>query len=527
MAFTIQPRPYQRDAIAAVRATWNEHRSALLVLPTGTGKTIIFATLAAQDNVAGRRVLILAHRDELIRQAADKLAAATGLGCSIEKASERASDSFYMTTVASVQTLMQPHRLQAFAPDHFDTIIIDEAHHAITQSYTTIIDYFPAAKVLGVTATPDRGDKKTLATTFDALAYEYTLREAMAAGYLVPKILAQTVPIDVDLTKVHVRAGDFDARDLDSALDPYIPQIAAAIPPDRKTLVFTPLCATAQKLTTALRDAGRTAFYSAGDYRDEIPAWEAAGPGAVMSNAMLLNEGYDHPPVDCILVLRATKSRPFYAQMIGRGTRPLPHKNDLLLLDLLWHSTRHKLCHPASLIATDEDTADKITAATREPDAQGEQLDILDLEQEVRTHTMRDREAALAKELATHKHKRGRLIDPLAFAIATHDQELQAFEPTFKWQKTKPTQPQLDTLARFGIDTESITSRGFASALLSKLINRSKNDFARPKQISLLARFGIQTGPETTFARAKQLIDAIADNGWRRPSQLPPEAPPQ
>ena len=158
-------RPYQTAAKEAIQSQWSSGvTKTLLVLPTGTGKTIVFSKLAEDCVRDGERVLILAHRGELLNQAADKMAKATGLGCAVEKAESTCLDSWYRVTVGSVQSLMRESRLQRFTPDYFNTIIVDEAHHCISDSYQRVLGYFDQAKVLGVTATPDRGDMRNLAS---------------------------------------------------------------------------------------------------------------------------------------------------------------------------------------------------------------------------------------------------------------------------------------------------------------------------------------------------------------------------
>ena len=150
-------RPYQQEARKSVWEEWDKGRAkTLLVLPTGCGKTIVFAAVTEDSVRKGERVLILAHRGELLEQAADKIMKTTGLGCSVEKAEQSCIGQWFRVTVGSVQTLMRAKRLEQFSPDYFDTIIIDEAHHAISDSYQIILNYFNNAKVLGVTATPDR-----------------------------------------------------------------------------------------------------------------------------------------------------------------------------------------------------------------------------------------------------------------------------------------------------------------------------------------------------------------------------------
>ena len=240
-------RPYQQKAVDSIFKSWGEFDKTLLVLPTGCGKTVCFAKVAERALKDGGKALVLAHREELLTQARDKIAAVTGLSCAFEKAGESAIDSLYPITCASVQTLMRESRLRRFSPDHYGTIIVDEAHHALSDSYQNILRYFSSAKVLGVTATPDRGDKQNLGKYFEDIAYEYSIRDAIKEGYL-SKILVQTIPLKISLKGVKTTAGDYSADDLGSAIDPYLEEIAKHIPRERKTLIFLPLIATSQRM---------------------------------------------------------------------------------------------------------------------------------------------------------------------------------------------------------------------------------------------------------------------------------------
>ena len=215
-------RQYQEEARQAVEKQWEDGiQKPLLVLPTGCGKTIVFAKITEDSVRRGDRVLILAHRGELLEQAADKIGKVTRLGCAMEKAEQTCLGSWFRVVVGSVQSLMREKRLGRFPVDYFGTIIIDEAHHCISDSYQKVLRHFENAKVLGVTATPDRGDMRNLGEVFDSLAYEYTLPKAIREGYLSP-IKALTIPLQLDLSGVAMQSGDFKAGDIATALDPYL-----------------------------------------------------------------------------------------------------------------------------------------------------------------------------------------------------------------------------------------------------------------------------------------------------------------
>ena len=519
-------RPYQEQSKEAVKAEWAKGNSkTLLVLPTGTGKTIVFSKLTEDQVRKGERVLILAHRGELLDQAADKMAQATGLKCAVEKAENTSLDSWYRVVVGSVQSMMRETRLEQFSPDHFDTIIVDEAHHCISDSYQRVLTYFEQAKVLGVTATPDRGDMRNLGSYFDSLAYEYTLPKAIKEGYLSP-IKAQTIPLTLDLSAVRQQAGDFSTRDLGTALDPYLYQIAdemARTVMDRKTLVFLPLIATSQKFTQILNERGFSAAEVNGESKDRAEVLQdfADGRYNVLCNSMLLTEGYDHPAIDCVVVLRPTKIRSLYSQMIGRGTRLHPGKEDLLLLDFLWHTERHELCHPAHLIAESDDVARKMTENI---EGDGGPVDLEEAQVQASEDVVADREKALAEQLAQMRKRKRKLVDPLQFEMSIHAEDLANYVPSFGWEMGPPSESQTTALEKLGILPDEIESAGKASKLLDRLDKRRSEGLTTPKQIRFLEGRGFRDVGVWEFESAKKLIDRIAGNGWRIPRDINPHS---
>jgi len=310
-------RPYQTAAVEAVERGWGEFQRQLVVMPTGVGKTICFAHLAAREAARGGNTMILAHRDELLQQAQDKIRVAVGMDSALEKADSIAYDGLFRKpiTVASVQTL-HAKRLEKWAPDAVDLLVVDEAHHALSDSYRAIINHFSNARVLGVTATPDRGDKRDMGEVFEGIAYEYSIRDAIADGYLSP-IAAELIPIKIDLSKVRTMAGDYNVADLDESLLPYLDTVAREVASHvvaRKTLIFLPLVRTSQAFAKLLRDYGISAEHidGASPDRADILKRYAASEFQALCNSALLFEGYDQPDISCVVPLRPTQSRPLY-----------------------------------------------------------------------------------------------------------------------------------------------------------------------------------------------------------------------
>ncbi|RHV08636.1 ATP-dependent helicase [Firmicutes bacterium OM07-11] len=523
----MQLRPYQQEAKDSIFQQWeNGVHKTLLVLPTGCGKTIVFAKVTEQCVQNGDRVLILAHRGELLDQAADKIAKSTGLGCATEKAEQSCLGSWFRITVGSVQSLMREKRLGRFPTDYFDTIIIDEAHHCISDGYQRVLQHFTDAKVLGVTATPDRGDMKNLGTVFESLAYEYTLPKAIKEGYLSP-IKAVTIPLQVDLTGVSVQSGDFKLGDLGTALDPYLEGIAEEMEKycsNKKTVVFLPLVKTSQKFRDILNNHGFRAAEVNGDSKDRAQILEDFDNDKynVLCNSMLLTEGWDCPSVNCIVVLRPTKVRSLYCQMVGRGTRLSPEtgKDHLLLLDFLWHTERHELCHPASLICENEEVAKQMTS-NMEKDA-GCPIDIEEAERAAAEDVVAQREEALAKQLAEMKRRKRKLVDPLQFEMSIQAEDLSGYVPAFGWEMAPPSEKQVKTLEKLGILPDQIDNAGKAAKILDRLDKRRTEGLTTPKQIRFLESRGFQHVGTWQFDNARKLIDRIAGNGWRIPSDINP-----
>lgn len=516
-------RPYQTAAVSAIQQAWSEVNRTLLVLPTGCGKTIVFCRVAADAVRDGGRVLILAHRGELLDQAADKLHRAVGLGCAVEKAEQSCRNSWYRVVAGSVQSLARTSRLETFPQDYFSHIVVDEAHHCLSDSYQRVLGHFSAAKVLGVTATPDRGDMRNLGAYFESLAYEYKLPQAIKEGYLC-QIRAQTIPLNLDLSSVGISTGDFKAGDLGTALDPYLDQIADEMLKacaNRKTVVFLPLIATSQKFCALLNERGFRAAEVNGSSEDRAEILRAfdAGEYNVLCNSMLLTEGWDCPSVDCIVPLRPTKIRSLYCQIIGRGTRLHSGKKDLLVLDFLWHTARHELCHPASLICESEEVAKKMTENLEEA---GGPVDLEEAAEKAESDVIAQREEALAKQLKEMRGRKRALVDPLQFEMSIQAEDLADYVPSFGWEAAPPSDKQLQLLEKRGIFPDEVGCAGKAQKLIDRLIKRQEEGLTTPKQIRLLEGRGFRNVGTWQFQDASRLISRISMNGWRIPRDIDP-----
>ena len=382
-----------------------------------------------------------------------------------------------------------------------DNILVHNCHHVLADSYLSTLGHFhDHAKVLGVTATSDRGDKKNLGRYFENIACEISLLDLIQQGWLAP-IKVKTVPLAMDLRGVRTTAGDFNADDLGHALEPYLEKIADVLVEHRhrKTLVFLPLIAVSKRFAEICRERGLLAEHVDGqtNERRAVLARFKNDETRILTNAMLLTEGYDEPSIDCVVCLRPTKVRALYSQIIGRGTRMYGGKDHLLVLDFLWQAEEHSLMRPANLIAQDEADA---KALTEKLGGEG------DLE-EAREAVNADLTRNLTDRLNQNRTRSGSVLDPLELAVTLNEAALAEYVPTMAWQAQAPTDKQLDVLQKFGLDTTGILSKGHASILLDRLITRRKLDLATPKQVRLLRKYRHPRPEIASFKEAKQFLD--------------------
>lgn len=518
-------RPYQREAVQAIESEWGKgNRKTLLVCPTGTGKTQIFSSVIKDQIADGSRALILAHRNELLDQAGKRLKATYGIDSALEKAESTSIGSPLSVTIASIQTLANASRLQKFDKNYFKTIVVDEAHHCLADTYQRVLSHFEDADVLGVTATPDKADHRNLGEYFDSKAYEYSMPRAIREGYLCP-IKAQMIPLKLDINSVGVSNGDYAAGEIGNALEPYLNQIALEMVnycKGRKTVVFLPLVKTSQKFAELLNVHGLRAVEVNGNSKDReqrIKDFEN-GEYDVLCNSMLLTEGWDCPSVDCIVILRPTKVRSLYQQMVGRGMRLAPNKEYLLLLDFLWLTERHDLCKPSGLLAKSDEEAKKIDEKIANS---GYAVDLVEAEDEAERDVVAEREESLKRELDAMRKKKRTLVDPIQYAFSISAEDLATYEPTFAWEMGPMTEKQREYLERHGIYADEIKNCGMASLIIDKLKNRQLEGLATPKQIRLLERYGFLHVGLWAFEDASRMITRISCNNWYVPREINPK----
>jgi DNA repair protein RadD len=357
----IELRPYQVEVIDRLRAATREQRRILLEAPTGSGKTIIAAAIVQFAIEKNRRVLFLAHRRELIHQAADKL-----LASGIESGVILAGHPLNLelpAQVASIATLWsRAFRGSAMEAPPADLIVVDEAHHARARTYQKIIERYPEAIVLGLTATPCRGDGRGLGASFDMLVECPGVQELIDLGFLVAtKVYAPSTP---DLCGVRVERGDYVERQLAERVD--TPKLVGDVvehwhrlADGRRTVVFATGVGHSIHIRDEFRRSGIAAEHIDGttpvEERDAILARLSRGEIDVITNCMVLTEGWDQPDVACIVLARPTKSMGLYRQMVGRVLRPAPGKEHALVLDHAGATLEHGFVEDAVIWTLDPD----------------------------------------------------------------------------------------------------------------------------------------------------------------------------
>ncbi|EDY19025.1 type III restriction protein res subunit [Chthoniobacter flavus Ellin428] len=556
---TFTLRDYQAAAADAVEEKWKKHQSTLCVLPTGCGKTVLFAEIIRRRQPG--RALVIAHREELIVQAVKKIEAVTGLEAEVEMAEQVASNSLFHKTpvvVASIQTLVSGgnrRRMERFRPEDFDTIVVDEFHHATAASYRAVLEYFlrnEKAKLLGVTATPDRADQAALGLVCESVAFDYEVRAAIDDGWLVP-VEQQMVTIDgLDYSQIHTTAGDLNSAELASVMEQerVMHGTCAAtieIAGSRQTILFTSSVKQAEMACNILNRhrAGIAQFVCGATDREErrkIMRRVLDGSTQILCNVGVATEGFDAPGVEVIVMGRPTKSRALYAQMAGRATRPLPGvvdgpatpaerraaiaasaKKACLLVDFVGNSGRHKLMTATDILGGDysEEVKDLALLALHKAKAPRNVCDVLAEKEQLVAQRKEEAERRRREE----EERRRRLVVGARFTARKVD-PFDAFdvqpvleESDRSGKELSPKQRAL-LINKIGIDPDTL-SYANARKLIDAQFYRWNNHLCSLKQATVLKRYGFETG-SMSFDRAAQLITAIQANHWKLPPGLSP-----
>lgn len=530
-----EARDYQQHCHDRVLANWGEdpwhadedvHRTLLINLPTSAGKTFTAGLIINTVRQLGP-CLFLADTDELCEQPRRAFYRQFKMQPATEKAAERAS-LLADVVVGSAQTMMRQERLMRFAPDHFKYIIVDEAHRGSDRN-KKIYDYFGKAKVAGLTATAFRGKTSTktgladLADYYEHVAFEMGMFDLMDEGYIAPlKVL--TLPVQVDISQVHQKSGDFDDSELDTTIRPYYERICELIvehASNRQIVVFLPLIKSSQEFVKIAEAAGINARHVDGQSPDRKEILNEFGRKEfqLLSNSSLLTTGWDCPPCDCLLNLAPTRSPGLFRQKVGRIGRLLPGvidglktkeerkaaiaasaKPDALILDLLWQTEKFSLQGPADLIAKNaqerDAIADRFAKKSGANDLQG-----------VTAEVQEAHEQKLKAALEASAKRRSQFNDAINLVAAMlHAPNVTDYEPVMKWETGPVTQKQKDWLAKQGMDPESGTDRGHVSAFMNLVFGRKKAGLCSHRAVEALEKKGIAGAISMTKAQAFELL---------------------
>lgn len=525
-------RYYQKDCVRSIFEALEEDRATLAVLATGLGKTEIFSHVAKEFEGS---VLILAHRDELVEQAKLRLERMTGEFVEVEKASRTSSESTRIV-VGSVQSMSGESRLKEFDPDRFDLIICDEAHHYVAKTYRRPLEYFANAKVLGVTATPDRADELALGLIFESPAYIMDIKDGIDAGYLVD-VKGETVHVDeIDLSNVQRSGKDLNIKDLDMAMCKAVEPIVRETlkyEPDRQGIVFLPGVRsaqyTAEKFNSLIPNSA-VCIHGGTEANERRQMVERFKQGAIkyLCNCMIATEGFDAPATSLIVQARPTKSRSLCAQMVGRGTRVLPNtvehlegaelaeqrreaiagsdKPDCMILDFVGNSGKHSLMSPVDVLAGNYDE-DVVERAKKKMEREGGGS-ISEALMQAKMELQQLKATAAATRKAIVK-SRSQAFDPFALLQMDPDEG-----PPFagRFGERPATDKQEAMLKKRGVWQDGM-SKTAASRMIGAVMKRQDLGLATPKQLKILQQYGVNQ-LDVSFAGAGRGMTYLNSTGW-------------
>ena len=554
-------RDYQQRAVEGAFAAFERCDFVLAVLATGCGKTVIFSAIVdrfLREN-PGRRVMVLAHREELIYQAADKIARFTGRNVAIEMGERKASNWFGRLAedivISTIQTQLaggNGGRMTKFDPAEFGLIVVDEAHHAVSKSYVEVLKHYrqnKACKVLGVTATPDRADERAMGRVFQEVCADYDAGDAIRDGWLTG-IRQQLVTVtDLDFSAVRTTAGDLNGADLAKVMEEEhnlygVADATRQLVGARKTLIFAASVKQSQLLCDILNryepDCAR-AVDGKLDRQERRSTVErfARGDFQFLVNCAVFTEGFDVPDVAAVVMARPTKSRALYAQMLGRGTRPVSEaaiaistegltaaqrraiiaqsaKPDCLVIDFAGNSGRHKLITSVDILgacganAVEDEVLEIAKARLTKASAEGRAMLTEEAIEEAKAEAKKrkEREAARRARVKAKAKYTAVAVDPFDVFGIQRGQERG-------WERAKTiSDKQAATLEGFGVPNPRALSFHDARRLLDECFARARDGRPSFKQERLLKRAGI-TYPVRTKEEATRLIGRFIQSKQR------------
>ena len=514
------------------------------------GKTVMMSAIVDRIVKNGGKVLFLAHRNMLVEQGQSKVKNEDGV------------------TYSTVQSMSRDDVLNSYDRDAFNLIVVDEVHHILSPTYQKIINYFgPRTRVLGVTATPVRGDGKDVGNYFSEVHETISLQDAIKEGYLSP-LKVQTCPVSIDVSNVNLQGGDYSAGEVGEALKPYLAEVTRQIiekAGNRKTIIFTPLVSTAQGMAEMFNSLGAKADYVAGDRKEtpDILSDYHDGKFQFLVNSMLATEGYDEPGISCVVNLRLTKSEALMTQILGRGTRLCPEegKKDCLILDFLWRDKeKRKRLSPVAVLASQDKSEDDFmyedTVASLADAVYDVPVDLSDALEDGKAHAKAVREAALARALRDAKAKEAlekRQEEERAKAAVSFDEiadvlsgagtyesvngklkvckearytSVKVDDAVFKelgidsFLTRSPyhdpvSEGQVKMLQNLRVPLELVYDKNHASYILDELLSRQKAGLASYGQIKTLLRYKVENPAGLKAKDAKKGIDIIIKNKWK------------
>lgn len=517
-------RPYQQEASTSIFLDLLTGGTSLATMATGTGKTVVISDVVKTFLQMGERVLVLAHREEIISQTVRKISDYCDLDfteIAVEMGKSSASH-FSRVVVASVQT-MKGSRLKTWPEDHFGLIVIDEAHHAPASTYTSIINYFNA-KVLGLTATPERTDKKQLGGIFKSLSYDYPIQTGIEEGYLVP-LKAKMVVVDgLDLKRVKINSkqGDFNEKSLEEEMlkKQNIWGVAKPIldlTEDAKCIIFTVSVFHSEAIAEILNSIRPNSAVSVSgsdtdNHRKKALEDFRSGNVKYLVNCQVFTEGVDIPEINCVVIARPTKSKSLYMQMIGRGLRLSEGKTSCLIVDFTDN------CENISLVSVFDifDTGD----VEEEVKKVANKLATEESEKSVEELLVKARIIIEEKEKARQKREvkySVKQVNPFE-VLGVYSRPSIMDTPLSERQEMLLKQMGVPTVVN-GVEI----SKKEAGRIIGKVMDRRRKGLASYKMIVLLKKYGI-SAENMKFEDALKLCKSISNNNWKLPEELKPLA---